>query len=984
MSAEKTPAITSTTTPTSKPADNVSGSEYQSSYAWRLPMVQVNRPKERTVTEYQREFTWREPPTVSTPSPTPAIVNSNAPEVSSISRNASQSPVVVDRLADTTKTDIPPAIKTPDLKHLDLPPTPTPPPLVDVVSAKHNGGFVGEPEDSSNVEKFSTNHVSKWKDGLRKESVQEPSSLASSLDPRAKKLVALEASRLSKKSRSYSMYSLADQLKTMEIARDLSNPMESEYKQQFIDWQEYGRVEKEAHPEKGDSSKRRGSWSAPLPAPLKWLEGLDLDDPLSRESRKLKPTVTDANSIRAHPKRPTTSADFRDYGNLDSDYSSPPSTTKSNKQIDQDIYTVATPRTLHRAKSSIDLTRSKSLGGSPLRNSIVLNSRDDRDLVDDPSYPVDARRRDPDRDSRNRSTYIDERRRGYEHLYNDNRRDNAFDEKRRDNLYDERRKGNGYDERRRDDVYDERRRDDVYDERRRDDVYDERRRDDVYDGRRRDDVYDEKRRDNVYDEKRRDNVYDEKRRDNVYDEKRRDYAYDDKRHRDYDIYNEIRQRDNGFDARNSVQKQSSNSRRDHEDYESRYNGRSFKTSDQEQYGHYVDLPSGGGHTRNPSYASSSKSSIHDDGQPPTAHPSYLEHLRHRSSFSDISSVSTPSSPATPNSLYDGIEQRWRTSNGLDPRIYKEQMYASSVTSKASSGSPKSSWHLDDVKDRHYQPSVLSPSRNKLYMEDDEEDEYASQFDLHGKRHSQPYMSSRDRALKSSSSTPRSHNSTYSSPSYTRDPSPSRESHHRKHQQRMFSPTLSPSYSSRPESRASVSSHATSIEEESALLTDILRDAEGLTIKNLNSQLAMIKNRDFGLVAPGVEKKTQSTPSTRRTSVASGSKSSATRASSTKSTSSKTSSRTMTKATTPTAARTPAKGIKSNSVPGTPGAGSKSKAPNSKGTPSSKTRPTNSTSTTSSYREAYRDYTLDRRPTDFTAAREALNRAKLKVDEMLEM
>ncbi|CAG8758898.1 14103_t:CDS:1, partial [Dentiscutata heterogama] len=36
--------------------------------------------------------------------------------------------------------------------------------------------------------------------------------------------------------------------------------------------------------------------------------------------------------------------------------------------------------------------------------------------------------------------------------------------------------------------------------------------------------------------------------------------------------------------------------------------------------------------------------------------------------------------------------------------------------------------------------------------------------------------------------------------------------------------------------------------------------------------------------------------------------------------------------------------------------------------------------------ADRDYTLDKRsqPTDFSAAREALNRAKLKVEEMLEL
>ncbi|CAG8438061.1 14722_t:CDS:2 [Acaulospora morrowiae] len=1019
MSTETTaPNNASTTTPISKPADNVNSSEYQSSYSWKLPMVQVNRPKERTVTEYQREFTWKEPPTVSTPSPTPAVVN--PPETLPTSRSTPQ-PTVVERLAETTKTDIPTTIKTPELKRRDLPPTPTPPPITDMGLLRHNGDFVGEPEESYNAEKsFSNSDVLKWKDGLRKDNgtEQKQSTLASSLDPRAKKIVALEASRLSKKSRSYSMYSLADQLKTMEIARDLSNPMESEYKQQFINWQDYSRVESEGHPENGQSLRRRGSWSSSLPAPLKWLESLDLDDPLSRESRRLKPTITDANSIRANPKRPTTSADFRDYGSLDADYGSS-TTIKSNKQSDQDYYTVDAPRPLHRAKSSVDLSRSKSLGGSPLRHSVVSNNLDERDLANNLPEPVDARRRDFEKESRNRSTYIDDRRHGYEHLYDKNRRGesvydemkrdgvyderrrDAYDEKRRDGVYDEKRRDGVYDEKRRDGVYDEKRRDGVYDEKRRDNAYDDKRRDNgmrdergrdsVYDNKRRDGVYDERRRDNFYDERTRDGVYEEKRRGHLYDEKKRDHVYDEyydsngsgrmdydrrrddrqdnrynnDRHKDYNGYNEIRQRDNGFDERNYASRQSGG-RRDHEDYESRYNnGRSLKTSDHEQYGHYVDLPAGGGHTRNPSYASSSKSSIYDDVQPPTAHPSYLEHLRHRSSFSDVSSISTPSSPATPNGLYDIVEQKWRTNNGLDPRIYKEQSYASSVVSKASSNSPRSSWPVDDAKDRYYQPSVLSPSRNKFYVDDDEEDEYSSQSDLHGKRQSHSRLNSvmlRDRGLKSSTSTPRSHNSMHSSPSYTRDPSPSHDSYSRKPRQHMIvSPTLSPSYSSRPESRASVSSHATSIEEESALLTDILKDAEGLTIKNLNTQLAMFKSRDFTSIAPGVEKKSHSTPATRKTSVASGSTTS--KAVSSKSISSKTTS-------------------KNNSAPGTPGAGPKSKGLNSKGTPGS--RPINSMNTTSSYREAYRDYTQERRPTDFSAAREALNRAKLKVDEMLEL
>src|SRR3954447_5368993 len=104
--------------------------------------------------------------------------------------------------------------------------------------------------------------------------------LASNLDPRTKKIVALEANRLSKKSRSYSMYSLHDQLKVNETANDLSNPYDTEYNSEFVSWKEYGTAvredtmaNKKRQTVNDHTLKRRGSWSspavAPLPAPLK-------------------------------------------------------------------------------------------------------------------------------------------------------------------------------------------------------------------------------------------------------------------------------------------------------------------------------------------------------------------------------------------------------------------------------------------------------------------------------------------------------------------------------------------------------------------------------------------------------------------------------------------------------------------------------------------------------------------------------------------
>ncbi|CAG8461253.1 8997_t:CDS:2 [Diversispora eburnea] len=864
----------------------------------------------------------------------------------------------------------------------------------------------------------------------QQQQLSSPSSLqvsaTSFLDPRTKKIVALEANRLSKKSRSYSMYTLADQLKTVEASRS---------------WSSSSPLPITTTTNTTTSSKQQAKNS--LPYQLKWLEDL-----ATRESKKLQPTITDANSIRANPVRPKTSADFRNYQNENENENiedifstSPPlSLLKSIRKIEKiekidknDLDNYNHPITnsgigkssLVRTKSSADLQRSKSSCGSPLRNSILTHHVHE---LKDPK--INVRRRNHERESLNRDTYIDERRRDYENLYNrdnvydekrrdvgyderkrdigyderrkdiryderkkdigyderkkdigydertkdigydEKRRDIGYDEKRRDIGYDEKRRDIGYDERKRDNFHEERRRDNVHEERRRDNVHEERRRDNVHEERRRDSsVYDERKRDSVHDERKRDNVHDERRRDSVYDERRRDNIYD-SHHKDYDGYNKIRQQDNGFDGRRN------SSRLDnHDDYEPRYNNN--KISEQhEQY-------NSRGHTRNSSYASSSISSVlNDDGQPLSANHSYLERIRHKSSFSDTSSISSPSSPATPNGLYDNIEQRWKPNNGLDPRIYKEQTYASSIISKTSS---RSSWQVDDInKDRYHHHS------NGL-----------------NKRQSQSHLASlmlKDRPLTSmgirSPSTPRSYSSMQSSPSYTRDSSPTRDSlyHSSSRRHHNYQRVTSPVYSSRPVSRASVSSSATSIEEESAILTDMLKDADGLTMKNLTSQMSLFKARDFKSVAPGIDitakpkpktSRSTPTPSIKRTSTLSVSTASS-RALSTPTPSKKSTNKTtaVTANGTKTSSRTPsntktgskttpvAKGVK-----GTTGAGQ----PKSKKLPNGSSNKSTSNSgnniNISSYRAAYRP---PPQPTDFSEARAALNRAKLKVEEMLEI
>jgi hypothetical protein len=757
------------------------------------------------------------------------------------------------------------------------------------------------------------------------------SSLTSNLDPRTKKIVALEANRLSKKSRSYSMYSLHDQLKVNETANDLSNPYGTEYNSEFVNWDEYGTVVREdtmaskKHQSTSDHKlKRRGSWSAPapalLPAPLKWLEDLNVDLGSRVTREKLQPTITDSKSIRGitttitakspsrstrdyyyDEKRPTTSAECRDYRyerpttSADiRDYSRPMTSFRDYRYDDYDDDYAD----LYNSKRNLDYSYSKKdHNPSQLRPSTTMSHY---------------------KDTTNQ-------------FYDDRERIGNYSSSKRDDYYDDRK----YDDRKYDDrKYDDRKYDDRrYDDRRYDRKYDDRKYDDQkYDDRKYDD---QKYDDRKYDDRKREII--DRKRDSVYDERQRD----DGRQRDHSSYD--------YDYR----------RRDNNDPEEdpKYYGRA---SDKEHYSL--------GHSRNTSYASSNKGSIHDEPTNISGAPlSYLDAMRHRSSVSSLSSASTPSSPATPTG-YDINDYRWRRSNGLDPRIYKEQNYSPSVISKSSSSSHKY-WQFEDEK---YHPSALSPSRNKFYV--DEEDDEESLGGYSSKRQSRDYKPLNASAMRYSSQI---------SPTPTRSSSPSHDSYgsSRKHYQRH---TNYSSYSSRPPSRAtSVSSHATSIEEESAVLTDILKEAELMTLKNLTDQMSIFKPRDLS----GIGVKTPSTTTAKRSSLGGQKKSTPTMTTTTAAAAKKAGvksksvpqTKTQTKTPTKTPAKTPAKTSTKIST--------KSGSTTAKGVlPNTKKghRPGSSLSSTSSYREAYQDYTKPPPPTNFSAAREALSRARMKVEEMLEI
>ncbi|CAG8532628.1 1437_t:CDS:2, partial [Rhizophagus irregularis] len=825
---------TTTIIPPNIPPDNINNSEYQRSYSWKLPMVKVNRPKERTKSEYQQ-------------------LSCNTPE-----------PIKSTMIATSTATTVNNNIDFIGSKLNDLNITTTSNTINNNISIINNN-FI--PDDYV----FNTNNnvPDKWRDGLRsKNSPEQKQSLASNLDPKTKKMVALEANRLSKKSRSYSMYSLHDQLKVHEIADDLSSPYDTEYNKEFVNWKEYGSVVRE------DINKKRHSNTDNNHT----LKRRDLGS-RANTREKLQPTITDSKSIRGitttitakshsrlsrdnyyDEKRPTTSAEVRDYR--------------------------------------------KDRNTSPLRSSTTLDNYKDINVT---------------------SKYYDTRE------YNNN------SSGRRD--YDVRR---DYDGKKDYDYYD----DHKYDDRRREDIYDDH----------------HHKRENGYDDRRRDLVNDDRRRDNVHDDRQRDIST-----YDYDYH-----------------------------YDSKYNNnRTVHNSDHEHF-----IP---GHSRNTSYASYASSSnkgssVHDEPINYSGPPlSYLDAMRHRSSVSSLSSVSTPSSPATPIG-YDLNDMRWKRNNGLDPRIYKEQNYSPSVISKSSSGSNHKYWQFEDDKDKYYQPSALSPSRSKFYIDDEEEDD----------EHIEGYSSKRQsRDYKPSSMR---YSSQYSP---TRSTSPSRDSYGsgRKYK------------SSRPPSRAtSVSSHATSIEEESAVLTDLLKEAEIMTLKNLTDQMSIFKTRDLGIGTgigikgvKGVKNSGRATPaaSGRATPSVSGRATPAVSGRATPSVSGRatpavsgratpsvngakrSSLGAQKKPTTTTTVTTRAAGIKTKTTPTIrtstkPGATTTTRGTKNSSTPGippnkKKThRPASSLSSissTSSYREAYQPPPP---PTNFSAARDALNRARMKVEEMLEI
>ncbi|CAG8467338.1 11384_t:CDS:2 [Funneliformis caledonium] len=742
-------------------------------------MVSVHRPKERTKSEYQREFTWKnDTPPATPPAPSPAPV---AP--SPIPQESCNTPEPVKSSSKSNTMNAP-----------------------------------------TKLEKFSANNAAdKWKDGLRNKNSPESrqSTLASSLDHQTKKIVALEANRLSKKSRSYSMYSLHDQLKVAEAASDLSSPYETEYKREFVNWKEYGTAVREDTAANKKSQvvdhtlKRRGSWSAPsLPAPLKWLEGLNLEIG-SRD--KLQPTVTDAKSIRgittkitakSSLQRPSTSAEFRDYHYDDKR----PTTSAEYRDYHYDVKrptTSADYRDNHhdvKRSNTTEYRDAYSNGNRPntsadLRDySRPMTSAELHDYHNDDYY---GSKRDGNSTSRKESPLRSSTTMGY---------------------YDDREQHNSN---------------------------------------RRDLDYLDGRNDRKYSDRKREIVYDDRRRENEYDYRRRD--------------------DNGYEK----------------EHDSKYNSRPVQTSDQEYYN--LD------HSRNLSYSSSNKGSVHDEPTGLSGTTPYLEALRHRSSVSSVSSVSTPSSPATPNG-YDINDLRWRRSNGLDPRIYKEQYYSPSIASKSSSG------YSSKRQSRDYKPQNSALAR-----------------DGYGRK-----------------------------------------------------PQTYSNYSSRPPSRAtSVSSHGTSIEEESAILTDMLKEADLMTLRNLTDQMNVFRHRDFDVggvqkgvpkgVQKGVKNTGRSTPvvnTAKKPSLVAGQKKPAT-------TTTKAGIKTSrTTTTTKPLTRTPTK-TGSNPTPGIP--------PNKKKghRPTSSLASVSSISSTSSYREAYQDYSRPP-PTNFSAAREALNRARMKVEEMLEI
>ncbi|CAG8515762.1 12483_t:CDS:2 [Ambispora leptoticha] len=294
--------------PDSNGSPQIHNSEYQNSYQWKLPMVAVRPKLERAKSEYQHNNLSRPSSSaLNIRSETPAKTPEPPKLIDEIMTSSSNSNNISNYSSNSST--ITPANKLVETK----PNSKLEPEDFGVAAAKFMQKTAGIPTPRD--------HNNSWKGSLRAE--RKESVLASSLDDQTKKIVALEANRLSKKSRSYSMYSLRDQLKTAEAAEELTNPMMSEYKREFVDWKEYGhQVREESIPKRKETDsklQRRGSWSAPsLPEPLKWLS---IGEKNTSSSTKLQPTVTDSKSIRgisynngrSFPQRPATSAEFRDY-----------------------------------------------------------------------------------------------------------------------------------------------------------------------------------------------------------------------------------------------------------------------------------------------------------------------------------------------------------------------------------------------------------------------------------------------------------------------------------------------------------------------------------------------------------------------------------------------------------------------------------------------------------------------------------------------
>ncbi|CAG8571074.1 7724_t:CDS:2 [Ambispora gerdemannii] len=846
----------------------IHNSEYQNSYQWKLPMIAVARPKERTKSEYQREFTWKGNPSLSSsvnninnsnaPTPTPPVDNNLSRPPSSALNIRSETPAktpeppkLIDELiTSTSNTNSSIIINSNSSNSSTITPNNKP------AESKYNGKFMAEPEDFSvAAERFmrktagiTTNtcdHNNSWKGTLRTE--QKESILASSLDDQTKKILALEANRLSKKSRSYSMYSLRDQLKTAEAAEELSSPMTSEYKREFVDWKEYGhQVREESIPKRKETEsklRRRGSWSATsLPEPLKWLGKLNIGEKNTSSSTKLQSTITDSKSIRGVsynnsrliPQRPSTSAEFRDYD----DY-------EFNDKFDS------------KYNNSSNNNNDKRLSRDKYYNSF------NRDTKYDNYYKTDSEYRNKSYDDRS-------------HYYDDSRRETQQQQRQHD-----------------------------------------------------------------YDPRYRNRVS------QLIDE---------------DKYSERgSQSGSEFD---------------------RYSDRGSQFGEHDQYSN---------HSRNTSY-SSQASSLHNKSVTPglreellshphssSMHPppSYIDNLQTRSNYSSSSSVSTPSLPSTPQEYYPN-DSRLRKTHMTENS--KEDLYMTPSTG---------------YKDHYQSYNNNNPSRNGFYIDDDVPLEMNGRYS--SKRSSTPVQlpSPLDNNRISSSSqrgrqlyaTPgRSplasmpHSTVDTSYSPARSPSPTDDGYRKYHQRGISTPIQG--YTSRPESRAgSVSSHGTSIEEESVVLTDILRAADTDLLKSLNVQMSVFRTAREE-VTPKIGAKPAITTTAKSGTAKTASKNS------TSKTGKSSNSKTMRTAGLPTSGLTSLASKRSSLINGKTSLKNKtsttSPTTNKGHKTSSSASSISSTSSTPSFMFERSNPMPFRNPTSFSDAREALNRARVQVGQMLDL